>query len=96
MTSDRLQGPLRKVDVLDLLAWENNKALNRAVEHGNYSEACGFHVAWQWLTNIVLDKPAGTLTFLAKDCLIKVQTCTETRARIDYTLTYRTKYFHVS
>ena len=92
---DRLQGPLRKVDVLDLLAWENNKIQNRAAESGMHASD-GPYVAWQWLTNIVLDKPAGHLPLHAKQSLIRVQTCPDIRARIDYTLTYRTKYSYAS
>ena len=85
MTTIQKQGPIRNVDVLDLLAWENNRAHDRAAGCGRHATD-GYYRAWQWLTCKVLDRPSGQLAFHAKRCLVRVQTCSVSRGQINQTL----------
>ncbi len=79
------QGPIRNVDVLDLLALRNNQAHDQAARWGRHSTD-GYHQAWKWLTNEVLDRPSGRLEFHAKRCLVSVQINSACRSQIDQTL----------
>ena len=79
------QGPLRNVDVLDLLAWENNRVHSQAAENGRHPTD-GYYQAWRWLTGEVIDRPSGRLEFHAKRCLVRVQTCSNSRSPVNHTL----------
>jgi len=82
MNNNQPQGPFRAVDVLDLLAWEDNRANNYAFEVGRHATD-GYFRAWSWLTGVVLDRPRGYLPWNAKQCLILVQTSPAHRAQLD-------------
>lgn len=70
---NKLYGPMRAVDVLDLLAWEDNRSRNEAAKWGRHSTDAYFR-AWKWLTAVVLDNPRPELPFHAKQAILMVQT----------------------
>ena len=70
--SNFLQGPLRAVDVLDSLAWEDRRARDSAHKSGRH-ETDAYIRAWQWLTAVMLNNPRPELPWHSKQALIKVQ-----------------------
>ncbi len=70
--SHYLQGPIRAVDVLDALAWEDTRARDRAMESGMHPTDA-YYVAWRWLTAVVLNNPCPQLPWHAKQALKRVQ-----------------------
>ena len=67
-----LQGPIRAVDVLDILAWEDNKSRDAAMTCGQH-ETGAYYRAWQWLTAVVLQNPRPELDWSAERALHRVQ-----------------------
>ena len=82
MTTNYLQGPIRSVDVLDALAWEDSTARDRAMNAGRHSTDA-YHLAWQWLTAVVLEGPRPELPFHAEQALKRVQLSTMHRLESD-------------
>jgi hypothetical protein len=72
MKNNYLQGPIRAVDVLDALAWEDTAARDRAMDAGMHATDA-YYVAWKWLTAVVLDNPRPELPWHAKQALKRVQ-----------------------
>lgn len=72
MSRSILQGPIRAVDVLDILAWEDTKARDAAMASGQH-ETGAYYRAWRWLTAVVLDNPRPSLDFAAERALHRVQ-----------------------
>tara|TARA_R100001129_G_scaffold129306_1_gene91212 strand:- start:755 stop:1003 length:249 start_codon:yes stop_codon:yes gene_type:complete len=68
-----LYGPMRAVDVLDLLAWEDNRSREEAMKWG-WHETDAYFRAWKWLTAVVLDNPRPELPSHAKQAILRVQT----------------------
>ena len=68
-----LYGPMRAVDVLDLLAWEDNRSREEAMKWGQH-ETDAYFRAWKWLTAVVLDNPRPELPWHAKQAILRVQT----------------------
>ena len=68
-----LYGPMRAVDVLDLLAWEDNRSSQEAMKWGRH-ETDAYHRAWLWLTAVVLDNPRPELPWHAEQAILMVQT----------------------
>jgi len=85
MTNNQFQGPIRNVDVLDLLAWEDNRANDYAAKWGRHATDAYFR-AWSWLTGVVLDHNRGNLPWNAKQALILLQTSPGHRAQIESSL----------
>ena len=67
-----LQGPIRAVDVLDILAWEDTKSRDAAMASGQQETGAYFR-AWKWLIAVVLDNPRPSLDFAAERALHRVQ-----------------------
>ena len=82
MNINHLQGPIRSVDVLDALAWEDNTARDRAMDAGRHSTDA-YYLAWKWLTAVVLDNPQPELPFHAQQALKRVQLSTMHRLESD-------------
>ena len=68
-----LYGPMRAVDVLDLLAWEDNRSREEAMKWGRH-ETDAYFRAWLWLTAVVLDNPKPELPWHAEQAILRVQT----------------------
>ena len=68
-----LYGPMRAVDVLDLLAWEDNRSRHEAMKWGRH-ETDAYFRAWKWLTAVVLDNPRPELPCHAEQAILRVQT----------------------
>ena len=68
-----LYGPMRAVDVLDLLAWEDNRSRHEAMKWGRH-ETDAYFRAWKWLTAVVLDNPRPELPWHAEQAILRVQT----------------------
>ena len=68
-----LYGPMRAVDVLDLLAWEDNRSREDALTYG-WPETDAYFRAWKWLTAVVLDNPRPELPWHAEQAILRVQT----------------------
>jgi hypothetical protein len=68
-----LYGPMRAVDVLDLLAWEDNRSRQEAMKWGRH-ETDAYHRAWLWLAAVVLDNPRPELPWHAEQAILRVQT----------------------
>ena len=68
-----LYGPMRSVDVLDLLAWEDNRSREEAMKWGRH-ETDAYYRAWLWLTAVVLDNPRPELPWHAEQAILRVQT----------------------
>lgn len=64
---------MRAVDVLDLLAWEDQRSRNYGMTFGHHGTDAYFR-AWKWLTAVVLDSPRPELPFHAEQALLRVQT----------------------
>ena len=60
MASNYIQGPLRAVDVLDILAWEDCSARDRAMDSGRHATDAYFR-AWNWLGAVILNNPRPEL-----------------------------------
>ena len=71
--SINLCGPMRAVDVLDLLAWEDNRSREEAMKCGRH-ETDAYYRAWLWLTAVVLDNPRPELPWHAEQAILRVQT----------------------
>ena len=82
MTTNYLQGPIRSVDVLDALVWEDNTARDRAMDAGRH-ETDAYYVAWKWLTAVVLNNPRPELPWHAQQALKRVQLSTVHRLESD-------------
>lgn len=82
MNTNYLQGPIRAVDVLDALAWEDSTARDRAMDAGRYSTDA-YYLAWKWLTAVVLDNPQPELACHARLALKRVQLSTTHRLESD-------------
>ncbi len=67
-----LQGPLRAVDVLDALAWEDNLARDYAHKVGRH-ETDAYYRAWQWLSAVILNNPRPELPWHSQQALFRVQ-----------------------
>ena len=78
MKNNYLQGPIRAVDVLDALAWEDRAARDRAMDAGMHATDA-YYVAWKWLTAVVLNNPRPELPWHAKQALKGVQLGTSHR-----------------
>ena len=74
MTTNYIHGPFRAVDVLDILAWEDTNARDRAMASGRH-ETDAYYKAWAWLTAVVLDNPRPELPGHALIALKQVQQC---------------------
>ena len=72
MNTNYIQGPLRAVDVLDILAWEDTATRDRAMEQGMHSTDA-YYRAWSWLTAVVLNNPRPELPWNALQALKRVQ-----------------------
>jgi len=68
-----LYGPMRAVDVLDLLAWEDNRSRGLAMKWGQH-ETDAYFRAWKWLTAVVLNNSRPELPWHAKQAILRVQT----------------------
>jgi len=77
-----LQGPIRSVDVLDALVWEDSKARGRAMDAGRHSTDA-YYLAWKWLTAVVLNNSRPELPFHAQQALKRVQFSTMRRLESD-------------
>ena len=64
---------MRAVDVLDLLAWEDNRSRQEAMKWGRH-ETDAYFRAWQWLAAVVLDNPRPELPWHAEQAILRVQT----------------------
>ena len=82
MNTNYLQGPVRAVDVLDALAWEDSTARDRAMNAGRHSTDA-YYLAWKWLTAVVLDNPQPELACHAQLALKRVQLSTMHRLESD-------------
>ena len=69
-----LQGPIRAVDVLDILASEDNRSREIAMRSGTKGTAA-YYRAWLWLTAVVLQNPRPELDQSAFWALQRVQGC---------------------
>ncbi len=68
----KLQGPMRNVDLLDLLAWLDMRSRDAEMKWGTpYSGA--YYTAWKWLTAVVLNNPRPELPWHAEAALIRAQ-----------------------
>lgn len=68
----KLQGPIRAVDVLDALVDEDRRCRDRAMDAGQW-ETDAYYQAWQWLVAVILDHPRPELPWHAQQALIRVQ-----------------------
>ena len=66
-------GPMRAVDVLDLLAWEDNRSRQEAMTWGQHGTDAYFR-AWEWLSTVVLNKTRPELPWHAQQAILRVQT----------------------
>jgi hypothetical protein len=82
MTTNYLQGPIRAVDVMDALAWEDGLARDRAISSGRHSTDA-YYRAWLWLVAVVLDNPRPELPFHAQQALKRVQVSSMHRLQSD-------------
>ena len=67
-----LQGPIRAVDVLDLLAYEDRRSRDEAMHWGTKGTNA-YYRAWLWLTAVVLQNPRPELDVSACWALHRVQ-----------------------
>ena len=67
-----LLGPIRAVDVLDILAYEDNRSRADAMHWGTKGTAA-YYRAWLWLTAVVLQNPRPELDQSALWALQRVQ-----------------------
>ncbi len=72
MASNYIQGPLRAVDVLDILAWEDCSARDRAMDSGRHATDAYFR-AWNWLGAVILNNPRPELPWHSLQALKRVQ-----------------------
>lgn len=68
-----LYGPMRAVDVLDLLAWEHNRSRGEAMKWGGH-ETDAYFRAWEWLATVISNKTRPELPWHAEQAILRVQT----------------------
>lgn len=82
MATNYLQGPIRAVDVMDALVWEDELARDRAMSCGMHSTDA-YYRAWSWLVAVVLNNPRPELPWNAQQALKRVQLSTMHRLQSD-------------
>ena len=85
MSNHQLQGPIHSAEVLNLLAWEDNRAREYGLKWGTYATDAYFR-AWVWLNSTVTNQSPGYLPWNAKRSLILVQTNVPHRAQVESSL----------
>ncbi len=82
MAMNYIQGPLRAVDVLDILAWEDSRARDRAMDSGRHATDA-YYGAWNWLGAVILNNPRPELPWHSLQALKRVQQTREHRLQSD-------------